>query len=184
MLGQQAAAVAEAGTALGKFLGTNGEMKGKENVPIVNSEISKIMDAFGKSRFESIYLRVGDVELNLKKTDPVSSSSADRAGFVLQNSRDSQGTKADEPVALNDVKTVSVKSPLMGLIHLAPASNEPPFVEVGATVGPDKVVALIDVLGTLSEVTALYNGRITKICCEADQLVEFQQDLFEIEISD
>ncbi len=161
------------GSAATDCLDIDGVMKGKENVPIVNSEISKIMDAFGKSRFESIYLRVGDVEVNLKKTDPVSSSLADRTGFTPKNSLDSQ-----------HVKTVSIKSPLMGLIRLAPASNEPPFVEVGATVDPDKVVALVDVLGTLSEVTALYKGRITKILCEADQLVEFQQDLFEIEISD
>lgn len=172
------------GSPVRDCLDIDGAMRGKENVPIVNSEISKIMDAFGKSRFESIYLRVGDVELNLKKTDPVSSLIADNTGFAAKDSLDIRNGRAEASAAVKDAKTVSIKSPLMGLVRLAPASNEPPFVEVGATVEPGKVVALIDVLGTLSEVTALYKGRVTKILCQADQLVEFEQDLFELEISD
>lgn len=152
-------------------------------MPLVNSEVSKIMDAFGKSRFESMYLRVGKVELNLKKADPVTASVDPE---TVNSDKESSQTKKASLHGISSVKDEKIefiKSPLMGVIRLAQAFNEPPFVKAGAEVEPLDVVALIDVLGTLSKVESGYKGRITKVCCDADQLVEYQQDLFQIEIS-
>jgi acetyl-CoA carboxylase biotin carboxyl carrier protein len=75
----------------------------------------------------------------------------------------------------------TIKAPLLGIFYRQPEPGAPPYVEEGAIVEEDTTVALIEVMKLFNPVKAGMRGRIRRICVESGALVEFQQDLFEID---
>jgi len=61
---------------------------------------------------------------------------------------------------------VHIASPMVGTFYRAPAPNAPPFVEVGETVGPDTVVAIIETMKLMNPVHAGASGTIDAILFE------------------
>lgn len=57
-----------------------------------------------------------------------------------------------------------VTPPLLGTFYRAPKPGAPPFVEVGSTVGPDTVVAIIETMKMMNSVYAGVSGVIRQIC--------------------
>lgn len=57
-----------------------------------------------------------------------------------------------------------VRTPLPGTFYRAPSPGAPPFVEVGARVGPDTVVAIIETMKLMNPVHAGVAGTVAQIC--------------------
>jgi acetyl-CoA carboxylase biotin carboxyl carrier protein len=76
---------------------------------------------------------------------------------------------------------VAIVSPMLGTFYRAPAPGEPPFVEVGARVGPDTIVCIIEVMKMMNSVPAGIEGTIAESHVENAQLVEYGQALFRVE---
>jgi biotin carboxyl carrier protein len=70
---------------------------------------------------------------------------------------------------------------MLGTFYRTPKPGSPPFVEVGAVVGEEDPVCIIEVMKLFNTVRAGVRGRIAGICAEQGQLVEFQQTLFLVE---
>lgn len=65
----------------------------------------------------------------------------------------------------------AVRAPLPGTFYRAPAPGAPPFVEVGATVGPDTVVGIIETMKLMNPVHAGATGVITEILIDNATMV-------------
>ncbi len=74
-----------------------------------------------------------------------------------------------------------VTSPLVGTFYRTPAPDQPPFVEVGATVRKGQVLCIVEAMKLMNEIEAEAAGRIAEIFVENGQPVEFGQSLFRIE---
>lgn len=70
---------------------------------------------------------------------------------------------------------------MLGIFYSAPKPGSPPFVKLGDFVKKDDPVRIIEVMKVFSTVKAGVQGRITKICAENAQMVEFKQTLFLVE---
>ena len=66
----------------------------------------------------------------------------------------------------------AVHPPLPGTFYRAPQPGAPPFVEVGDTVGPDTVVAIIETMKLMNPVHAGVAGTIEAIPVDNAQLVD------------
>lgn len=75
----------------------------------------------------------------------------------------------------------TIKAPLLGIFYRQPEPGAAPYVTEGSVVDEDTTVALIEVMKLFNPVKAGMRGRIRRICVESGALVEFQQDLFEID---
>jgi acetyl-CoA carboxylase biotin carboxyl carrier protein len=71
-------------------------------------------------------------------------------------------------------RLVAVQTPLPGTFYRSPRPGAPPFVEVGARVEHDTVVAIVETMKLMNSVYAGSSGRIAEICC-ADAAVVAQQ---------
>ncbi len=71
-----------------------------------------------------------------------------------------------------------IASPMVGTCYLAPAPDAKPFIAVGDTVEPEKVVCIIEAMKVFNEIKAETTGRIEKILVRNGQAVEFGQALF------
>jgi acetyl-CoA carboxylase biotin carboxyl carrier protein len=65
-----------------------------------------------------------------------------------------------------------VRAPLMGTFYRAPKPGAPPFVEVGASVGEDTVVGIVETMKLMNSVHAGVRGRVVEICLDNDQFAE------------
>ncbi|MFZ1995941.1 MAG: acetyl-CoA carboxylase biotin carboxyl carrier protein [Solirubrobacteraceae bacterium] len=74
----------------------------------------------------------------------------------------------------------TIQSPMLGTFYRSEAPGAAPFVEVGATVGPETTVCIIEVMKMMNSVPAGVSGRITEICSENGHLVEYGEPLFRV----
>ena len=69
---------------------------------------------------------------------------------------------------------------MVGTVYLAPEEGANPFVQVGDTVRKGQVVAIVEAMKLMNEITAEQDGEIVDICVQSGQVVEYSQTLFKI----
>lgn len=89
------------------------------------------------------------------------------------------------PVPTNvTYKTVSFKSPMVGVFYAAPTEDAEPFVKVGDHVSRGDTLCIIESMKLMNEVVAEADGIIEEVCAENGQLVEYGTELFRIKEMD
>ncbi len=81
-------------------------------------------------------------------------------------------------------KTVSghaLKSPMVGVVYLAPEPGAKPFIAVGTAVKNGDTVALVEAMKTFNPIKADRDGVVKEIIVSDGQAVEFDQPLVIIE---
>jgi len=73
-----------------------------------------------------------------------------------------------------------VKSPMIGTFYRAPSPESAPYVDIGADVGPDTVVCIIEAMKVMNEIKAEVRGVISQVLVENGKPVEFGQPLFKV----
>ena len=84
-----------------------------------------------------------------------------------------------EPV-LETGDGVTIDAPMLGTFYRAPAPGEAPFVDVGATVEPDTIVCIIEVMKMMNSVHAGVAGTIAEVYVENGEPVEYGSRLFRV----
>ena len=101
------------------------------------------------------------------------------AGSASGASRSSSGSDGDSAAAAVDMNgLVAINSPMVGTVYLAPNPESPAFVQVGASVGVDSTVCMIEAMKVFSEIKAESGGTIERILVSNAQSVEYGQPLF------
>ncbi len=77
-----------------------------------------------------------------------------------------------------DAGLLAIESPMVGTFYARPNPESPHFVKVGAPVGPDTVVCLIEAMKVFNEVQAGLAGTIERMLVKDGEPVEFGQKLF------
>ncbi|HET6426536.1 MAG TPA: acetyl-CoA carboxylase biotin carboxyl carrier protein [Planctomycetaceae bacterium] len=82
--------------------------------------------------------------------------------------------------AVKDDGLLVIKSPTVGTFYSAQAPEDPPFVTVGAKVGPQSTVCLIEAMKVFNPITADVSGTIEAILAKNGDAVEYGQALFKV----
>ncbi|MBO7643139.1 MAG: acetyl-CoA carboxylase biotin carboxyl carrier protein [Alphaproteobacteria bacterium] len=80
-----------------------------------------------------------------------------------------------------EVSGHALKSPMVGVVYLAPEPGAKPFVKVGASVHAGDTVALVEAMKTFNPIKADTDGVVKKILVSDGGAVEFDQPLIVIE---
>jgi acetyl-CoA carboxylase biotin carboxyl carrier protein len=89
-------------------------------------------------------------------------------------------TSAASPPAGN---VIEIKAPMVGTFYRAPSPDADPYVRVGDSIEPGKVLCIVEAMKLMNEIEAEVRGRIVEIMVENAQPIEFGQILFRIETS-
>ncbi|MGH9659150.1 MAG: acetyl-CoA carboxylase biotin carboxyl carrier protein [Bryobacteraceae bacterium] len=73
-----------------------------------------------------------------------------------------------------------VKSPIVGTYYESASPGSPPFVRIGETVQPGKVLCIIESMKLMNEIEAEESGVVTKKLVANGQPVEYGEALFAI----
>ena len=102
---------------------------------------------------------------------------------VLSADHSAPSTPAQsEPVAVDNSKLVTIKSPMVGTFYSAPAPDADPYVSVNQKVTTGQVVCIVEAMKLMNEIESEYNGRVARILVENGKPVEFGQELYQIEL--
>jgi acetyl-CoA carboxylase biotin carboxyl carrier protein len=82
------------------------------------------------------------------------------------------------PAGGRDPSLVAIAAPMVGTFYSAPAPGAKPYVSVGDTVGVGQVVCIVEAMKLMNEVQSEVAGRITQVCVENGQAVEYGQEIY------
>ena len=141
--------------------------------------IEKIAKILTDNNLSEIYLEDGDQAISLRKENiiaqtPVSVAAPPAAG---SNVADTQVNV--EPEA--PVKAKTITSPMVGAFYAAPSPGAKPFVKVGDVVTAGQVVCIVEAMKLMNEIESEVSGKVTQICVEDGQSVEYGQVLMYVE---
>jgi acetyl-CoA carboxylase biotin carboxyl carrier protein len=75
---------------------------------------------------------------------------------------------------------LTIPSPMLGTFYRAESPGEAPFVDVGAEVGPDTTVCIIEVMKMMNSVPAGVTGTVVEVSARNGELVEYGAPLFRV----
>jgi acetyl-CoA carboxylase biotin carboxyl carrier protein len=143
-------------------------------------ELVRLMVANGLSEID---LRDSDEQVTLRRQGPhqvpqiVTTPAAAVAGAAATATAAATGPDAPETDA-SEQGLLKIESPMVGTFYLAPNPDAAPFVAVGATVGPETNVCVIEAMKIFNEIKAECSGTIEKVLVSNAEAVEFGQALF------
>ena len=153
-------------------------------------DVAEIMRLLEDSSFDQLDLEVGDLKLSLRRGDSAPSVSARRADPpppMGEGPHRGSSPSGGSPRAAGDggsgpldPSAADIPSPLLGVFYRAPKPGEAPFVEVGAQVEADTVIAIIEVMKLMNSVHAGVKGEVTEVLAQNGALVEFGQPLMRV----
>jgi len=73
---------------------------------------------------------------------------------------------------------VKIESPMVGTFYASASPDKPSFVTIGASVGANSVVCLIEAMKIFNEINSGVTGTIEKILVKSGDPVEFGQAIF------
>jgi acetyl-CoA carboxylase biotin carboxyl carrier protein len=85
-----------------------------------------------------------------------------------------------EPEGPPEKELIMVKSPIVGTFYESASPGSPPFVRVGETVQPGKVLCIIESMKLMNEIEAEIGGVIVSRLVPNAQPVEYGEALFAI----
>ncbi|MCL6249677.1 hypothetical protein M3P36_01255 [Altererythrobacter sp. KTW20L] len=145
------------------------------------AEIAKLLD---ESQFSSLDLKVGEFRLKIRRDGGWSGGDGDEDEAPPPRPAPRTATAPATPVASSGPSTneIDVIAPLLGNFYSAPRPGEPPFVQLGDTVGPDTTIGIIEVMKLMNPIRAGVAGIVTALLAENGKAVEEGQALLRVKV--
>ena len=93
-----------------------------------------------------------------------------------------QNTQNILPISKEKIKndSLSIDSPMVGIIYLTPKPSSPPFAKTGQKIKKGDTICLIEAMKTFNEIKSDRDCTIKSVMVKNGEAVEFGQPLFEI----
>jgi acetyl-CoA carboxylase biotin carboxyl carrier protein len=75
----------------------------------------------------------------------------------------------------------ALKSPMVGTVYLFPEPGAKPFINVGDTVKEGQTLLIIEAMKVMNPIAATKAGKVSRICVDNGQPVEYDQPLVVID---
>lgn len=136
-------------------------------------EVSNLIGVFSKEGLNYLRFSLGDFELELKKDEILTG----------KNSITSPEQKKLENLGKLDETdgTYKLEAPMVGIYYSSPSKDARPFVGLGDRVEKGQVVAIIEAMKMINEISSPVSGRISSLNFKDEDMVEYGDVLMEIE---
>ena len=142
--------------------------------------VEKLAKVLADNSLTEISLEDGEQAITLRK-EVMGVAAATVAAPVAQPVQAAPAAQAAPAEAKEVKKGKPLTSPMVGTFYSAPSPDAEPFVKVGQTVKEGDVVCIVEAMKLMNEIESEFSGKITEICVQDGQPVEFGQVLMYIE---
>ena len=153
------------------------------------ADVAEIVRLLEASSFDELNLEVEGMKISLRRggtsvvARPAERAPAAAAAPVAAPTAAPAGAHG-APAPMADPAKGEIGSPLLGTFYRAPKPGAPPFVDIGAAVEPDTVIAIVEVMKLMNTVRAGMRGAVTEILARDGELVEYGQTLMRVRRAD
>lgn len=162
-------------------------------------EITDLLKLVNKTNLTEVAIEQQDFKIKIKKkapesniihthapaampaAAPVSLPPAPAAEAAPTAPKQEVSPKQEEPATTSE-NTVIFRSPMIGTFYRSSSPETPPFVKVGDEISKGQVVCIVEAMKLFNEIESEYEGKIVKIFVEDAKPVEYDQELFLIEL--
>jgi acetyl-CoA carboxylase biotin carboxyl carrier protein len=138
-----------------------------KDLNFTHEDVTEIVTILDKTPYDRLDIRTGRFTLRV-----IRSGEGWTQELEFVDDAPAAAVAAPEAVAAEAAGITAIRSPLPGTFYRAPQPGAAPFVEVGATVTPDTVIAIIETMKLMTSVTAGCAGVIEEIVAQNASLVE------------
>ena len=128
------------------------------------------------SHFSEFRLKVGDIEVSLRRTNGVTAGAAPPVQAVSESTPRKTSDESQFEPGMH-----VVRAPMVGTFYRAPAPDAAPFVTPGQAVSADTTVCIIEVMKLMNSIEAGVAGVVKEILVENGAGVEYGTPLVVIE---
>ncbi len=161
-------------------------------MPIDFNQLREFIEAIAKTDISELTIKEGDFELTVQKPTaevanatysiapaptPVIQQAITTPAVAPVTAEPAPAPVEEAPPAKKTDHLKAITSPMVGTFYRAPAPEEPPFVDVGDSVGNGQVVCIIEAMKLMNEIEAEVTGKIVEIAVENGEPVEYGQTL-------
>lgn len=143
-------------------------------------EIMQLIDKVSASKLTEFTMVDGEFSITVKAEKQVIVSQNTEmpaaVSFVAPNEAQ------DEQKGTEDENVYIVKSPIVGTFYASKEEGGEPLVSEGTEVKKDTIVAIIEAMKLMNEITAGADGVISEIMVENGELVEYGQEIMKIRL--
>ena len=150
-----------------------------------DDDVREILRLIDESELDELLIDTPELQLHVRRGSAAPAPAEDAPTLPLPSPTAPSDTVsravAVDAAAAAAATAHTVESPMLGVFYRASAPGAPPYVELGASVEPDTVVCLIEVMKMMNSIEAGVAGTIVEICVQNAELVEYGQPLFRVE---
>lgn len=148
-------------------------------------EIRGLVKILEESQLSSLEISEGETKIRLEKqiaNGTILSAPTLSKVYAEANNREPITVSVEESIlpTANELIGTPIKCPMVGVFYAAPSPEDTSYVAVGDFVKKGEVVCIVEAMKLLNEIVAESDGKITEICVQNGEVVEFGQPLFYI----
>lgn len=156
----------------------------KKTGPFDVKTVEALVALMAENDLSEIYLRDGNQHVRLRR-GAMSAPTMMAAPAVSHSPAAAPARSAAPAAEAAPAKSnlLEIKSETVGTFYSQAKPGEPAFAKKGDRVTPNKVVGLVEVMKTYSEILANCTGTIVEVLVENGKYVEFGEVLFRVDPS-
>ncbi len=131
-------------------------------------DIERIIKIFEGAKITKLDLEVNDIKIKLEKQPQ-------ETNIIYKEKHETSTEELEE-----QNNNTFIKSPVVGTFYATKSEKAEPFVVVGQKVKKGDTLCIVEAMKVLNEVTSDRDGVIVNILAKNEDLVMFDQNLFEI----
>jgi len=147
---------------------------------LTHDDVDRILKLLEASAFDSLDLEIDGLKLSLRRHGAAAAPVPHPAAAPAAPRPEPAAAAAGPEPTAAATGINEVLAPLLGTFYRAPKPGAAPFVEPGATVEPDTVVCIVEVMKLMTSVSAGVAGEVLEILATDGALVEYGQPLLRI----
>jgi acetyl-CoA carboxylase biotin carboxyl carrier protein len=143
---------------------------------LTDDDVREILRIVDESGLDELRIETGGLRLHVVRDGAAPAPAAPSPAAAPP----AAAPPAAAPAAPPDDGAQPIPAPMLGTFYRAEGPGRAPYVDVGASVEPGTVVALIEVMKMMNSVTAGVAGTIVEVCADNATLVEYGAPLFRV----
>lgn len=145
--------------------------------------VIKLINAVSESSLTSFSMEDGDTKLSLGADRSDRAAVKETAGaddIVNSDNGDESGLNKSDIKTFDDDDVLTVNSPLVGVFYSSASPEADAYVAIGDRVKKGQVIGIVEAMKLMNEIESDYDGVVTDILVDNEQMVEYGQPMFVI----
>ena len=144
--------------------------------------VIKLINAVSESSLTSFSMEDGDTKLSLgadRSDRAVVKDTASTDDIVNSDNGNESGLNKSD-IKTSDDSVLTVNSPLVGVFYSSASPEADAYVAIGDRVKKGQVIGIVEAMKLMNEIESDYDGVVTDILVDNEQMVEYGQPMFVI----